>query len=296
MKAAILYDSSAYLSAPLNNRCDLFQVDFTLVLPNGEIIIESVDESHLENFFDQWLQEGMTQPKTSQPSIQDYHTALQKIIDAGYDTVFGVFLSSSVSGTYQTAQSVSPEYQDQLNIINFDTVGLSVHMEQLIRQLAFMIDAGWSFSDIKESISWLIDQSRFFIALENSDNLIKGGRGDALSGLEKSSFMTRSILKYVPDSTPVLMELFRTNKQRNNSLAQLAMAYQDQHPGDKIQISIGHTHSINKAHRLKAAVQELLLNQKIFISMIGTALCSHLCWGSLSTGSVPAAQGVEVDD
>src|SRR5699024_7434655 len=150
MKAAILYDSSAYLTAPLKERDDLFQVDFTLVLPNDEVIVESTDKSHLENFFEQWMQEGMPQPKTSQPGIRDYHTAFQKIIEEGYDTVFGVFLSSSVSGTLQTARSIGEEYKDKLNIVNFDAVGLSVNMEQLIDQTAHTIDGDKYFEEIRE--------------------------------------------------------------------------------------------------------------------------------------------------
>lgn len=293
MKAAILYDSSAYLTAPLNERSDLFQVDFTLVLPNDEVIVESTDESHLENFFNEWMQEGTKQPKTSQPGIQDYHAAFQKIIDAGYDTVFGVYLSSSVSGTLQTAHSIGQEYKDQLNIINFDAVGLSVNMEQLIEQTALMIDAGKSFEEIKEMNTWLMDQSRFFIALEKHDNLIKGGRGKALTELEDNSFKTLPVLEYIPEDTPVLRETYRTNKQRNKSLAEHAAAYQKKYPEHKIKVSIGHTLSENKALRLKTAIQELLPEQPVEIRMIGTAFCSHMGRGALSFGLMPVAKEVE---
>ena len=296
MKAAVLYDSSAYVTVPLKKRRNLFQVDFTLVLPNEKIIVESVDELQLEDFFDTWMQAGTPQPKTAQPSILDYHTAFQKIIDAGYDTVFGVFLSSSVSGTFQTAQSVSQEYQDKLKIINFDAVGLSVNMEQLIEQLVFMIDADWTFDKIKEAITKLISESRFFIALEQSDNLINGGRGKALSRLENSSLKTRSVLEYAPGSTPILQELFRTNKQRNNYLAEIAATYQNHYSERQIQVRIGHTLSEKKALRLKDAVQELLPNQPVEIRMIGTAFCSHLGQGALSFGLMPVADGVEIND
>lgn len=293
MKAAILYDSSAYLTAPLKERDDLFQVDFTLVLPNDDVIVESTDESHLEHFFNDWMQEGTDQPKTSQPGIQHYHTAFQKMIDEGYDTVFGVFLSSSVSGTLQTAQSIGEDYKDKLNIINFDAVGLSVNMEQLIEQTALMIDRGKSFEEIKEANTWLMDQSRFFIALEKHDNLIKGGRGKALTALEDNSFRTLPVLEYIPEDTPVLRETFRTNKQRNKSLAELAAAYRDQYPEHKIKIGIGHTLSENKALRLKTAIQKLMPEQTVEIRMIGTAFCSHMGRGALSLGFMPVTKEVE---
>ena len=293
MKAAILFDSSAYLEAPLKERSDLFQVDFTLALPNGEIITESTDASHLENFFEQWMQRDTEQPKTAQPGIQDYHTAFQKIIDEGYDTVFGVYLSSSVSGTLQTAHAIGQGYEDKLNIINFDAVGLSVNMEQLIGQMTRMIDAGKSFEEIKDEMTWLMDQSRFFIAVEKHDNLIKGGRGKALNELEDTSFKTLPVLEYVPGDTPVLTETFRTNKNRNKSLAELTAGYQKKYPDHNIQVGTGHTLSEDKALRLKAAIQELLPDQPVEIRMIGTAFCSHLGKNALSLGLMPVTKEVE---
>lgn len=293
MKAAILFDSSAYLKAPLKERIDLFQVDFTLALPNGEIITESTDESHLENFFEQWMQEGTEQPKTAQPGVQAYHTAFQKIIDEGYDTVFGVYLSSSVSGTLQTAHSVGQEYKDKLTIHNFDAVGLSVNMEQLIVQMTSMIDAGKSFEEIKDEMTWLMDQSRFFIAIEKHDNLIKGGRGRALNELEDNSFKTLPLLEYVPGDMPVLTETFRTNKNRNRRLAELTADYQKKYPDHRIQVGIGHTLSEDKALKLKSAIQETLPEQPVEIRLIGTAFCSHLGKNALSLGLMPVTKEVE---
>ena len=293
MKAAILFDSSAYLESPLKDRDDLFQVDFTLALPNGDIITESTDEAHLEHFFQEWMQEGTEQPKTAQPGIQDYHTAFQKIIDEGYDTVFGVYLSSGVSGTLQTAYTIGQEYEDRLNIVNFDAVGLSVNMEQLIMQLTRIIDAGRSFEAIKEEIMWLIDQSRFFIAIEKHDNLIKGGRGKALNELEDESFKTLPVLEYVPEDTPVLTETFRTNKNRNRHLAELTAGFQKKYPDHKIQVGIGHTLSEDRAMRLKTAIQKLLPEQPVEIRMIGTAFCSHLGKNALSLGLMPVTNEVD---
>lgn len=296
MKAAVLYDSSAYLKSPLQARNNLFKVDFTLALPNDEIIVESTDESHLKNFFDEWIKAGVPQPKTAQPNIQDYHNAFQQIIAEGYDTVFGVYLSSSVSGTFQTAEAVSDQYRDRLNIVNFDAVGLSVNMEQLIKQITLMIDQEYSFDEIKETAEWLNSESRFFIALEENDNLIKGGRGQALNKVEGSALKTRPVLEYVPGNTPVLKESFRTNKRRNEKLANIAAEYQQQYPNQGILVSIGHTLDENKAHKLKKAVQSILENQQINISIIGTAFCSHLGKGALSFGLMPTVKGVKSDD
>lgn len=290
MKAAILYDSSAYLASPLKDRKDLYQVDFTVVLPNDEVITESTGETHLEEFFDDWMQEGTPQPKTAQPGIRDYHDAFERIINAGYDTVFGVYLSSSVSGTFQTAHAVGQEYTDQLNIINFDAVGLSVNMEQLIKQITIMIDAGKSVEEIKETAAWLNEQSRFFIAVEKHDNLIKGGRGKALSELENNAFKTLPVLEYISGDTPVLTETYRTNKKRNKNLAELAAGYQEQYPNHKIQIGIGHTLSEDKALKLKEAIQEVLPEHKIDIRLIGTAFCSHLGRNALSFGLMPKCE------
>ena len=60
MKAAILCDSSAYLKDPLKDKENIFQVDFTLVLPDGEVITESTDENHLDTFFKTWMTKNIS--------------------------------------------------------------------------------------------------------------------------------------------------------------------------------------------------------------------------------------------
>lgn len=292
MKIAILCDSSAYLPKEILEREEVFQVDFTLALPNGDIITESTDEAHLDHFFKTWMQDPAKQPKTSQPAIQDYHTAYKEIIAQGYDTVFGIFLSSKVSGTFQTAEAVSQEYIEQLKIKNIDALGLSVNMEQLIVQLTKMIDQELTFEVIEQELTWLMNESRFYVALVKSDNFIQGGRGKSLKLVQDKSLKTLPVLEYVTDDTPVLRETFRTSKLRNQSLAELVLAYQNDYPNQQIQVSIGHTLSEDKALKLKRAIHNVLPDQKIDIRLIGTAFCSHLGQGALSLGFMPVSKEV----
>ncbi|WP_166626355.1 DegV family protein [Jeotgalicoccus sp. S0W5] len=293
MKIAVLCDSSAYLPQSLREREDVFQVEFTLALPNGEVITESTDEVHLNAFFKTWMQDTKNQPKTSQPSVQDYHRAFRQIIGKGYTTVIGIFLSSKVSGTFQTAEAISEEYRNQLTIHNIDSLGLSVNMEQLIIQLTKMIDEDKPYDTIKEALTWLMTSSCFFAGLEKSDHFIKGGRGKSLKPVAEKSLKTFPVLEYVQDDTPLLRETYRTTKQRNKGLAELALAYSKEFPNHQIQISIGHTLSEHKALKLKAAIQSVLPEQVIQTRLIGTAFCSHLGQGALSLGFMPVFKEVD---
>lgn len=286
MKAAILCDSSAYLKHPLKDKENIFQVDFTLVLPDGEVITESTDENHLDTFFKTWMTKDTGQPKTSQPNIQDYHDRYEEIIKAGYDTVFGVYLSSGVSGTFNTAELVSEEYRDRLNIYNLDAVGLSVNMEQIILQISTMIEQGLEAESIIKNAQTLMSDSRFFICLETNDNLIKGGRGEALTQYENQALKTRSVLEYVPETTPEVRHLLRTNKQVIKTMTDIGKEFRSQHPNQNLLISIGHTLSEEKAKELAENLQDAL-DQTVDLSIIGTAFCSHLGKGALSVGFMP---------
>lgn len=294
MKAAILCDSSAYLKSPLKNKDNIFEVDFTLVLPDGEIIKESTNEDHLETFFKTWMTGDTAQPKTAQPSIQDYHDRFQEIIDAGYDTVFGVYLSSGVSGTFNTAELISEEYRDRLNIYNVDAVGLSVNMEQIILQISMMIDQEFEPETIFNSAKSLMTESRFYICLETNENLIKGGRGESLTEYRDRALKTKSVLEYLPGTTPEVRNLLRTNKQVIKTITKLAEDFKEQHSDKNILISIGHTLSEKKALELQNSLQASL-DQAVDISLIGTAFCSHLGRGALSVGFMPTYKGFSHD-
>ena len=98
MKTAIITDSSAYLSDDIRNKNNVFVLDVPVFIA-GETYIEGKNLT-VQAFYDKM---AVTEelPKTSQPSISDLVTLLEKLQADGYTHVIGLFLSSGISGFWQ---------------------------------------------------------------------------------------------------------------------------------------------------------------------------------------------------
>ena len=105
MKTAIITDSSAYLSDDIRNKNNVFVLDVPVFIA-GETYIEGKNLT-VQAFYDKM---AVTEelPKTSQPSISDLVTLLEKLQADGYTHVIGLFLSSGISGFWQNCQKNPP--------------------------------------------------------------------------------------------------------------------------------------------------------------------------------------------
>ncbi|MDN6030454.1 MAG: DegV family protein, partial [Lactococcus plantarum] len=84
MKTAIITDSSAYLSEEMKQKENVFVLDIPITI-DGQTYIEGQNISVSE--FYQKMAATQELPKTSQPTIHDLATLLQKLSDEKYTHV-----------------------------------------------------------------------------------------------------------------------------------------------------------------------------------------------------------------
>ena len=88
MKTAIITDSSAYLSEEIREKANVFVLDVPVFIA-GETYIEGKNLT-VQAFYDKMAATDDL-PKTSQPSISDLVTLLEKLQADGYTHVIGLF-------------------------------------------------------------------------------------------------------------------------------------------------------------------------------------------------------------
>lgn len=99
MKAAIIVDSTAGLSKEVTDIPGIFQLYLSTIFEDGTVFVDTVEENLTQKFYDRMDTESEL-PKSSQPEPKQVYDLLERIIDEGFDTVFGLFLSDKISGTY----------------------------------------------------------------------------------------------------------------------------------------------------------------------------------------------------
>src|SRR5262245_30787443 len=89
-------------------------------------------------------------PATAQPTPQDFVSAYEEL--AAYERIYSLHVSSTLSGTFQSAELASQEIGDKVRVIDTRTASLAIAM------LAHAIERRLARGTTDEEISTLIDR------------------------------------------------------------------------------------------------------------------------------------------
>lgn len=138
---------------------------------------ETLDISK-EDFFKRLLSDSNF-PITSQPSPNDILEILEDAKSKN-DEVLGIFLSSKVSGTYNTCVMMKNTVEIK-NCYFLDSLSGSAGEKILVNEACKMRDSGASLDDIVKRLESIKTRIKYLIAGDSLDYLAKGGRISALA-------------------------------------------------------------------------------------------------------------------
>jgi DegV family protein with EDD domain len=97
------------------------------------------------------------------------------------DEIIGIFISSTLSGTYQSAV-IAKEIVNRDNIHLIDSKTVTLALALLVKEAVKMRDSGKNSSEIVEKITILTDKVMILAVIDTLKYLVKGGRLSAVSG------------------------------------------------------------------------------------------------------------------
>ena len=118
-------------------------------------------------------------PKTSQPSPQDFLDIFNKVKNDN-DELICILLSSSLSGTYQSAM-LAKNIVDYDKIYLVDSLSASYAIKILKDKAVKMINENHSAKEIVEELESLKSRIKIIVSVDTLDYLCKGGRLSATS-------------------------------------------------------------------------------------------------------------------
>lgn len=113
-------------------------------------------------------------PTTSQVSPTAFETVFAPYL-AAEDEVLGIFLSSELSGTFESAQ-IAKQNLNSDHIFLVDSKSATLGIMQLVQQAVVMRDAGLSVQEIVVKLELLVPKLRIFAVVDTLKYLHKGGR------------------------------------------------------------------------------------------------------------------------
>lgn len=133
-----------------------------------------------EAFYDK-LRAAEELPKTSQVNPDEFALRFRGHVDNG-DEVVGIFISSLLSGTYQSAAIAADMVdEDKVHVVDSGTVTFALGL--LVEQAARLRDAGLGGKEIAEQVVKLSKRLRFYAVVETLKYLKMGGRISAATAM-----------------------------------------------------------------------------------------------------------------
>lgn len=238
MKISYVIDSSAGLNQKLANHPDVYSITLKINLPNGESFDDTTDQVLMTEFY-RSLADRKILPTTSQPEPSEYLTVVDAIKAKEYDTIIGIFISSGISGTIQTAYTALTNLASNLDIRIIDSKGTSYLMEDLLIQAMDMAEANVSIDEIEEKLNWVADKSAIYVAIEDYETLKKGGRVNTFESFFGSSLNIYPILHFNDEGKVTVFEKIRGQKRMLRRFLKMVDEAVEQYPG-KVKIAFAH--------------------------------------------------------
>lgn len=181
-KIAVLVDSSSNLTAAEVAELKVFMVNAP-IMAGESVYHENESWAELTAFYD--LQRTSTVPLTTsqiEPGI--WLEKFDEIAAAGYTDVFVVTISSGVSGTFDTVQSLA-QTVDTINVHAWDSKIAAAGAGNQARLAAKMALAGHTVAEIRAALTELRASTQVLFVVDDIKHLQRTGRisgGTALIG------------------------------------------------------------------------------------------------------------------
>lgn len=274
MGLKIMTDSTSYIDESL--RMDLDMKILSLYVSFKD---ESIKETEIENkvFYEKMEQKGI--PVSSQPSIGEIYQGMVDIVSKGDDLIC-IFLSSDMSGTYNSAckvrEKVLEEYKDaKIYIIDSQSNSMQLGFAAIVAARA--AKTGKDIEEVREIAEENIKRSRFLFIPDNLEYLKKGGR------IGGASALIGNILKIIPvltvkDGKTTILKTVRTKTKAVKAMIDKVME-------DNLEYSIKEiiVHHINCYDEAKDLANKLekKLNISANIVNIGPVIGLHVGPGAI---------------
>ena len=280
MKLAVITDSSAYLSAEILQREDLFVLDIPVNI-DGEEYVEGINLT-AEEFY-QKMAQASELPKTSQPSIAKLDEILTSLKEQGYTPALGLFLSSGISGFYQNIQYMVDDYEG-LTIAFPDTLITSAPLGIMVESVFNWRDQGDDFASIQDKLAIQISRTSAFIMVDDLDHLVKGGRLSNGAAILGNLLSIKPILYFNDQGVIEVYEKVRTEKKATKRLIEII---KEATTSGQYRVIVIHGNALEKAEELRQHLLDSGVGSDVSLATFGSVIGPHLGAGSIALGYIP---------
>jgi DegV family protein with EDD domain len=117
--------------------------------------------------FYQKIRQSGALPKTSQPSVGQFHDTYTVLAADGATDIVSIHVTSRLSGTYQSAELARELVTDRVRVHTFDSAGGSAGLGFMVLEAVRMAEAGHGVADILRRLEELRSRMQIVFTLQD---------------------------------------------------------------------------------------------------------------------------------
>ncbi|HEY5268849.1 MAG TPA: DegV family protein [Anaerolineales bacterium] len=267
-KVAVITDSTAYIPDALLKAHQITVVPQVLIW--GEETFRDGVDIMPDDFYKR-LETAKSMPTTSQVSIGDMKTAFEKLLESGY-AVLGIFISSKLSGTMQSAtqaREMLPKAADKISIVDSNSTAMAMGFHVLLAARA--AQDGATLDECQKQAEKAREHTGVYFVVDTLEFLRRGGRIGGAQALLGSALNIKPILE-LRDGRIESIDKVRTKSKAIDRMIDLVA----QHVAGRTPVRLATLHANAETEAraaLDAAVLQLQPIETVFASVspvIGT--------------------------
>jgi DegV family protein with EDD domain len=280
-QTAVVCDTTAYLPASLVAERGIEVVSLYVSI-DGEQQPEA-EVTDYGDFFER-LRASENGATTSQPSVGDFVSVYEPLLDAGHEVV-SVHLAAGISGTFEAAnqarERLVAEGKGGERILTFDSRSACGGTGLCALAAAAAAAAGADAEAALARAKQAREELKIWFAIDTLEYLRRGGRIGGARAWVGSALKIKPILTFEEEITPV--ERVRT---RARSIERLRDYARQRHESGLDAWVVQHIQDSEAAAGLIDDCREIFGREPAFVSEIGPVIGAHAGPGLLGVGSV----------
>lgn len=270
-KVKIVCDSSAGLTDEEIQKYNITIVPLTVMI-DGTIYVER--ETISNDQFPELMKNAKSLPKTSQPPIGKFVDAFDKLGADGSE-VLCVTMMESISGTVHATEQAATMTKTKVTVYDSQTTDQGMAFQ--IVAAAKVLENGGSVADAVDKMKDVLAKSKLYLAIDNLDNLVAGGRISKFAGALSNLLNIKVMLQVAGGQIHIIMK-GRGTKAIHKEWDRILKEMQ---AGPKpVKIGISHVEGDKEVARLKAQLEEMYPDAHIVVRETVPIIATHTGMGA----------------
>lgn len=270
-KIKIVCDSSAGLTTEEIEKYNITIVPLTVMI-DGTVYTEreTIDNSE----FPELMKNAKSLPKTSQPPIGRFVDVFNRLGEDGSE-VLCVDMMESISGTVHAAEQAAGMTQTKVTVYDSQTTDRGMAFQ--IIEAAKVIENGGTVADAIERMKYVLAHSKLYLAIDNLDNLVAGGRISKFSGA-LSNLLNIKVMLQVYDGQIHVISKGRGKKSLHKEWGKIL---EEMKNGPKVKgIGISHVEADSEVNRLLEQIEEIEPGKHVVVRETVPIIATHTGLGA----------------